>query len=112
MLLDTAAVSPTDPTMVSTLAALLAELRADRVVLALPATLSTKATDQLLAALRPLRVDAIAITHADETDQLGVSVEAACTSGLAPIYTLESGRDGGLLQVQPAELAERLLPGR
>lgn len=112
VLLDTPAVSPADAAAVRALAALLAEVRADRVVLALPATLGRKAARQLLEALRPLNADAIAITHADETDQLGVAIDAACTSGLAPVYTLESGRAARLLQVQPAELAERLLPGR
>jgi flagellar biosynthesis GTPase FlhF len=112
VLLDTPAVSPADPAAVRTLAALLAELRADRVVLALPGTLGAKAANQLLESLRPLHADAIAITHADEADQLGVAVEAACTSGLAPVYMLESRRGAALVQMQPAELAERLLPGR
>ncbi len=112
VLIDTPAVSPADPSAVRALASLLAELRADRVVLTLPATLGRKAAAQLLEALRPLNADAIAITHADETDQLGVALDASCASGLAPVYTLESGRGAGLLQVQPAELAERLLPGR
>ncbi len=112
VLFDTPAVSPADPAAVRVLAALLEELRTDRVVLMLPATLGAKAADQLLEALRPLRVDTLAITHANETDQLGVAVEAACTSGLAPVYTLESGRGAELLGVQPAELAERLLGER
>ena len=37
----------------------------------------------------------MAITHADETDQLGVAVEAACQFDLAPDYLLE-GAAGGL----------------
>jgi flagellar biosynthesis GTPase FlhF len=98
--------------MVRALAAILTGLRTDRVVLALPATLGTKAAAQLLEALRPLNVNAIAITHADETDQLGAAVDAACKSGLAPLYTLGRSRGAGLAQVQPAELAERLLPGQ
>lgn len=109
VLLDTPAVSPADTAGVRALAALLAELRADRVVLALPATLGRQAAAQLLDALQPLNADAIAITHADETDQLGVALDAACTCGLAPVYTLQSGRGAGLVQVQPDELAERLL---
>jgi flagellar biosynthesis GTPase FlhF len=112
VLLDTPAVSPGDRPAIRALETLLAGMRADRVVLALPATLGAKATAQLLEALSPLGADAIAITHADETDQLGVIVDAACTFGLAPAYTLERGRGGGLAQVEPSELAERLLGAR
>ena len=73
------------------LARLLAELAPERVVVALPATLGATAAAQLLQALRPLGANALAITHADETDQLGVAVEAACRFGLAPEYMLDRG---------------------
>ncbi len=112
VLLDTPAVSPADVAAVRALAALLAELRADRVVLALPATLGASSANQLLEALRPLNADTIAVTHVNETDQLGVAVDAACKWDLAPAYTLDSGRSGRLLQLPPTDLAERLLAGR
>ena len=81
-------------------------------VVALPATLGAAAAAQLLAALRPLGANALVVTHADETDQIGVAVEAACRFGLAPEYMLERGRAGGwrLSRVDPAALAARLLP--
>ncbi len=109
--LDTPTLSPADRAGVRELARLLAELEPERVVVALPATLGAAAAAQLLEALRPLGANALAITHADETDQIGVAVEAACRFGLAPEYMLERGRGGGwrLGQIDPTGLAERLL---
>ncbi len=43
----------------------------------------------------PLGANALAVTHADETDQIGVAVEAACRFGLAPEYMLDRARSGG-----------------
>jgi hypothetical protein len=110
--LDTPSTSPSDRAGVRDLARLLTELKPERVVVALPATLGATAAAQLLQALRPLGANALAVTHADETDQLGVAVEAACRFGLAPEYMLERGRGGGwrLRQLAPSVLAERLLP--
>jgi flagellar biosynthesis GTPase FlhF len=110
--LDTPSVSPSDRASVRELAKLLAEMQPERVVVALPATLGAAAAAQLLQALKPLGANAMAITHADETDQLGVAVEAACRFGLAPEYMLERARAGGwrLAPVTPGALAERLLP--
>jgi SRP54 family protein len=110
--LDTPSVSPSDRTGIRELARLLGELKPERVVVALPATLGATAAAQLLQALKPLGANALAVTHADETDQLGVAVEAACRFGLAPEYMLESARAGGwrLRQIAPSALAERLLP--
>ena len=82
--LDTPSLSPSDRAGVRELARLLAELEPERVVVALPATLGATAAAQLLQALRPLGANALAVTHADETDQIGVAVEAACRFGLAP----------------------------
>ncbi len=111
LLLDLPALSPTDRGSIKAFAALLRSLDPDRVIVALPATLGAKPVSQLLEALRPLGANALAITHADETDQLGVAVEAACAFDLAPQYLLDRGRGrGGLLQIDPAYLAERLLP--
>ncbi len=112
MVLDTPNVSPSNRTGIRELAKLLAELEPERVVIALPATLGATAAAQLLQALKPLGANALAVTHADETDQIGVAVEAACRFGLAPEYMLERARAGGwrLRQITPSALAERLLP--
>jgi hypothetical protein len=111
LLLDLPPLSPADRGAVRTVAGLLGRLDPQRVIVALPATLGAKAAAQLLTALRPLGADAVAITHADETDQIGVAVEAACHFGLAPEYLLDRGRArGGLTRVDPRNLADRLLP--
>jgi flagellar biosynthesis GTPase FlhF len=111
LLLDLPALSPNDRACIRACAALLEAIAPDRVILALPATLGCKPAAQLLEALRPLGASALAITHADETDQLGVAVESACSFGLAPEYLLDRGRGhGGLIQIDPAYLADRLLP--
>jgi flagellar biosynthesis GTPase FlhF len=110
LLLDMPALSPAEGPAIERVAGLLEELKPDRVVVALPATLGAKAAAQLLDALAPLRASALAITHSDETDQLGVAVETACAFGLAPEYLLDRSRvRGGLMRVDPTHLAERLL---
>ena len=115
-LLDTPPVSCADPDSIGALAELLAPLAPERVVLALPATLGATPAAQLLEALSPLGASALAITHADETDQLGVAVQAACTFGLAPIHLLarteRGGAEGGLAWIDPWLLVDRLLPPR
>jgi hypothetical protein len=90
---------------------LLAELQSERVVVALPATLGATAAAQLLGALAPLGATALAVTHADETDQVGVVVEAACRFHLAPEYMLDRARSGGwrLSRIDPTGLAAKLL---
>ncbi len=110
LLLDMPPLSPADGPAIDALAALLDELAPDRIVVALPATLGARPAAQLLEALRPLRPSALAITHADATDQLGVAVHAACRFGLAPEYLLDrAGSHGGLTQIDPTYLADRLL---
>ncbi|HEY7829888.1 MAG TPA: hypothetical protein VIC06_04915 [Solirubrobacteraceae bacterium] len=110
LLLDLPPLSPADRSGIRKMAGVLEELKPDRVVVALPATLGARAAAQLLEALRPLQASAMAITHADETDQIGVAVEAACRFGLAPEYLLDRGRvRGGLTRIDPTHLADRLL---
>ncbi len=110
LLLDLPPLSPAERSTIRQMAGVLAELKPDRVVVALPATLGATAAAQLLEALRPLGATAMAITHADETDQIGVAVEAACQFGLAPEYLLDRGRvRGGLTRIDPTHLADRLL---
>ncbi len=135
LLLDTPTVSGADPGSIHALAELLEQLRPDRVVLALPATLGATPAAQLLQALGPLNASALAITHADETDQLGVAVQTACSFRLAPIHLLARAEhvhgsahlhgDAGvgadalrvprawaLTWIDPFLLADRLLPPR
>ncbi len=109
-LIDTPSLSPAERNPIKTLGRLLGAVQPDRVVVALPATLGARATSQLLAAMQPLKPNALAITHADETDQLGVAVQAACSFGIAPEYLLSGGRsDRALSRLDPATLAQRLL---
>ena len=109
-LIDTPSLSPADQAQVRALGKLLSAVKPDRVAIALPATLGAKASAQLLKALAPLGPSALAITHADETDQLGVAVQAACESGIAPEYLLSGGRiERSLTTLTPASLAARLL---
>jgi len=110
--IDTPRASPADRAGIRELTRLLAELQPERVLVALPATLSAAAAAQLLEALEPLGANALALTHAEETDQIGVAIEAACSFGLAPEYMLERGRTGGwrLSLLDPTGLAARLLP--
>jgi flagellar biosynthesis protein FlhF len=111
LVIDTPSLSPGDRSGIRELSALLGELACERVLVALPATLGATAAAQLLQALQPLGASVLAVTHADETDQLGVVVEAACRFGLAPEYTLDRARAGGwrLSRVDPTGLAAKLL---
>jgi hypothetical protein len=109
---DTPGVSPSDRTGIRELGELLGEMKPERIVVALPVTLGATAATQLLEALTPLGANAIALTHADETDQIGVAVEVACAFGLAPEYLLDRRRTGTwrLARVDPAGLVARILP--
>ena len=110
-LIDTPRLSPSQPAGIRELARLLGELEPERVVVALPATLGTVAAEQLLASLEPLGASSVALTHADETDQLGVGIELACRFGLAPELVLEHGPSGKvrLRRMDPPELAASVL---
>ncbi len=112
LVIDTPPLSAGESGAVRKLGALLGDLEPERVTIAMPATLGAVAAAQLLKALGPLRANALALTHADETDQVGVAVEAACEFGLAPEYTLDRGRAGGwkLRRIDPTGLAATLLP--
>lgn len=111
LVIDTPPLSPGDRSAIRKLASLLGELKPERVAIVLPATLGAAATAQLLQALRPLGANALALTHMDETDQIGVAVEAACKSGLAPEYMLKRARSGGwtIGGIDPAGLAAKLV---
>jgi flagellar biosynthesis GTPase FlhF len=110
LLIDTPAVSPADRRSVFSLATLLDTLSADLIMMTMPATLGAKPAAQMLRALRALGASALTITHADETDQLGVAVQAACAFGLAPEYLLTSRTgDERLIPIDPTSLVEHLL---
>jgi flagellar biosynthesis GTPase FlhF len=111
MVLDTPAVSPADRRGVRDLARVLAELEPTRVVIALPATLGLAAAEQLIAGYALLNPAAIALTHADETDQIGVGIEAACRFALPPEFIIERSAVRGwrLSRLDPAAVVAKLL---
>jgi flagellar biosynthesis protein FlhF len=82
-------------------------LEADEVHLALPATLSAGAADEQYAALAPLAVTDLALTHADGTTRPGAPIELAITAHRPVSYFCT--RDG-VDPADPADLAQRLLP--
>ncbi len=111
LVIDTPPLSPGDRSGIRKLASLLAGLEPERIVVVLPTTLSAVAARQLLEALGPLKANALALTHADDTDQIGMAIEAACKFGLAPEYMLGRARTGGwaIGRLDPAGLAAKLV---
>ncbi|HTA98445.1 MAG TPA: hypothetical protein VK730_12490 [Solirubrobacteraceae bacterium] len=111
LVIDTPPLSPGDRSGIRKLASLLAGLEPERIVVVLPTTLSRVAAGQLLEALGPLKANALALTHADDTDQIGMALEAACEFGLAPEYMLGRARTGGWTvgRLDPAGLAAKLV---
>jgi hypothetical protein len=107
---DTPAVSPADPAGITALAIELAGLRPEEVLVTLPATSNVMSARQMLSALAPLSPSGIIVTHADETDQLGVAVELSLESGL-PLVFIHDGLEmpGALAAADPSLIAERLL---
>ncbi len=111
VIVDTPAIAPGDRNAVLTLAERLEPLRLDGVFVAVPATIGPQAARQLLSGLEPLRPSGIAVTHLDETDQLGVPVELAAATG-TPIAYVHEGLDlrRALSAPDPVQIATRLLP--
>jgi flagellar biosynthesis GTPase FlhF len=111
LVIDTPPLSPGDRSGIRKLAHLLAGLEPERIVVVLPTTLSAVAARQLLEALHPLKANALALTHADDTDQIGMAIEAACKFGMAPEYMLGRARTGGWTvgRLDPAGLAAKLV---
>jgi flagellar biosynthesis protein FlhF len=109
--IDTPPLSPHDRAAIRKLATTLAELGPERTVVVLPTTFSAAAAAQLLQALTPLKANALALTHSEDTDQLGMAVEAACKFGLAPEYMLSRARPRGwsVGRLDPAGLAASLV---
>jgi flagellar biosynthesis GTPase FlhF len=106
-LIDTPAASPADAAGVAALAAQLKALGATEVHLALPATLSPQAGEELAAAMRPLGLTHLALTRADETSRPGAVVELAIA--LRRPLSYRCAYDGAA-PLDPGSLAQTLLP--
>ena len=111
VVIDTAAATPRDPETVNNLAAELRSLNLDAVYIAVPATFSVHAARKLIDGFAALGADGIAVTHADEADQLGIAAELSHISGM-PVAYIHDGLelDGALAAADPSALASRLLP--
>jgi len=111
VVIDTAGVTPRDPAGVEALATELRSLALDAVYIAVPATFSVHAARKLVEGFAALGADGIAVTHADEADQLGIAAELAHISGMPVAYIHEGLElDGALSAADPSSLAARLLP--
>jgi flagellar biosynthesis protein FlhF len=111
VVLDTVAVAPGDATAIQALLLELAPLELDAIYLTMPATLGASAARSALASFMALGPAAVAITHADETDQLGVATELTATQRV-PLAFLHAGTDlhTSLSPAEPSAIARRLLP--
>ena len=109
VIVDTPTATPTNPVEVDALAARLASLELDATYVTLPATLGSQAARRALASFGRLRPSAVAITHADETDQLAVIVEIAIAHRI-PLAYLHAGADhqSALTAVDASALAQQL----
>jgi flagellar biosynthesis protein FlhF len=111
VLVDTPAVSPSDEEGVKALATDLRRIKGAEVHLCLPATLSAAAAKRLLAAFEALKPGGIALTHVDETPQVGAVVELAVTGGPALTFVgRDTGVEGGLEIADAADVAALVLP--
>jgi flagellar biosynthesis protein FlhF len=103
VVLDTPGVSPRAQATVRELAGDLRRLEPDEVHLTLPATYGSQAARELLEGLAPLRPDALALTHADETGHIGTAIELAMRTG-TPLSFVSRGA-GALRPAAAEELA-------
>ena len=111
VLVDTPAVSPGDEEGVKAFAADLRRLKGAEVHLCIPATLSAAAAKRVVAAFAPLKPAGIALTHVDETPQVGAVVELAINGGPALTFIgRDTGLEGGLELADPASVAALVLP--
>ena len=102
VLVDTPAVSPGDEEGVKAFAADLRRLKGAEVHLCIPATLSAAAAKRVVAAFAPLKPAGIALTHVDETPQVGAVIELAITGGPALTFIgRDTGLEGGLELADP-----------
>jgi flagellar biosynthesis protein FlhF len=111
VVVDTAGATPRDPAGVDQLGAELRSLNLDAVYIAVPATFSVHAARKLLDGFAALGADGIAVTHADEADQLGIAAELSQITGM-PVAYIHDGLelDSALSAADPSALAARLLP--
>jgi flagellar biosynthesis GTPase FlhF len=111
IVVDTPGVSPRAEAELRQLAAELRQLQLDECHLALPATLSPQAAAELVHGTAALGVDALALTHVDETEHLGAAIGAAIDAQL-PISYVGRGAcadRGGLRPALPEALALELV---
>jgi flagellar biosynthesis GTPase FlhF len=106
-IVDAPAAGVGDKAAVARIAGDLRTLGVEEVHLALPATLSAAAADELHGALAPLGITHVALTHTDQTARAGAPVELAVTARRALSYVCT--RDE-LAPADPHELAKQLLP--
>jgi flagellar biosynthesis GTPase FlhF len=111
VIVDTPTATPTDPAAVQGLGQRLAALSLDATFVTLPATLGAQAARRALSGFGALNPSAVAITHADETDQLAVIVEIAIAHRI-PLAYVHAGTDHrtSLSAAKAAELARQLFP--
>lgn len=111
VVVDTPATSPRNEAAVQELAAELGALELDALYITIPATFSVHAAKKLVESFAALGADGIAVTHADEAEQLGVAAELAHISGVPIAYVHEGLQlDSALSASDPTSLAARLLP--
>jgi flagellar biosynthesis GTPase FlhF len=106
-LVDTPALGAGATRAAAKLAPELRALGCTEVHLALPATISAAAADELAAALGPLGLTHLALTHTDETARPGAPVELAIRTRRPLSYV--ASRDE-VVPADPAALAAQLLP--
>ena len=106
-IVDAPAAGPADRAAVARIAEDLRTLGVTEVHLALPATLSAAAAEELAAALAPLGVTHIALTHADQTARPGAPVELAVAGRRALSYLCTRAE---IAPADPDDLAKQLLP--
>ena len=106
-IVDAPAAGPADRAAVGRIAEDLRTLGVTEVHLALPATLSAAAAEELAAALAPLGVTHIALTHADQTARPGAPVELAVSGRRALSYVCTRAE---IAPADPVDLAKQLLP--
>ena len=106
-IVDAPAAGLADRAAVERIAGDLRTLGVEEVHLALPATLSASAAEELADALAPLGITHVALTHADQTARPGAPVELAVTGRRALSYVCTREE---IAPVDPDELAKQLLP--
>ncbi len=110
VVVDTPTTTPTDPYAIQALGQALEPLELDATYVTLPATLGSQAARRALAGFGKLRPTAVAITHADETDQLAVAVEIAVLHRI-PLAYIHSGTDHSvaLAAIDAPVIAQRVM---